>query len=192
MYILKRYLKQKKYILLFLSIIVLIGFIVGCYLVNQNYSYLEPSVLSFSMNLEYQTFNYVFYHFFFLVIAFLLSFFIIGIPLLLTLIFYEGVSFGFLISIFLVIYGLKGTLFALIFIILTKLGYFIVLNLIFLKCLEIARKMIGKYLYHTDPSNYIKKNALGVTIYIIVVILIDFIILKCSNSILVFFRFLIS
>ena len=149
---LKYYLKQKKYLVLFISVLALSGAIVGLYLGITNIEFLKEDVLYYTSHINNQSYNYILFHFFAVVISIVTSFFAIGIPLLCTLLFYEGMTVSFLIGIFSVTYGISGTLFACCFLIITKLVYFIILLFLFSKCLKIARKMIGKYIYKTDPS----------------------------------------
>ena len=149
---LKYYLKTKKHLILFISILALAGAIVGLYLGVSNIEFLKEDVLYYTSHIKDQSYNYILFHFFAVVISIVTSFFAIGIPLLCTLLFYEGMSVGFLIGIFSVTYGISGTLFVLLFLIVTKLVYFVILIFLFSKCLKIARKMIGKYIYKTDPS----------------------------------------
>lgn len=189
---LKYYLKQRKHLVLFISILALAGAIVGLYLGVSNIEFLKEDVLYYTSHINNQSYNYILFHFFAVVISIVTSFFAIGIPLLCTLLFYEGMTIGFLIGIFSVTYGISGTLFSLIFIIITKLIYLILLILLFSKCLKIARKMIGKYIYKIDPSILVSRLLKGCITLTVILLVYDVVLLFFANQILSFFSFLLT
>ncbi len=188
---LKLYLKKKKYVLLFLSVLVLLGVAVGFFLSLANFSYLKENVLYFSQNFMNGHFSYLFLHFFFLVIALFFSFFGIGIAFLCAFIFFEGISLGLIIGLFSMTYSFSGFCFAILFFLVTKGVYFVFLLFYFMKCLEIARRMIGKFLYKTDPSHFLGRILKACGIVILVVFLSDLGIYFLGHKILIFFRFLL-
>lgn len=189
---LKRYLVKNKYLVLFLSILIFFGIIVGLYLGIANINYLKEEVISYTSNIANQSYNYLFFHFFLVVMSIITSFFAIGIPLLCTIIFYEGMSVGFLIGIFTVSYGFPGCLFSLIFIIITKLFYIIALLFLFSKCLGIGRKMIGKYLYKTDPSIIVIHLLKGCACVTVGILIYDILIALFGSKIVALFAFLLK
>ncbi len=188
---LKYYLKTKKHLILFISILALAGAIVGLYLGVSNIEFLKEDVLYYVSHIKDQSYNYILFHFFAVVISIVTSFFAIGIPLLCTLLFYEGMTVGFLIGIFSVTYGISGTLFALLFLIVTKFVYFVILIFLFSKCLKIARKMIGKYIYKTDPSIYVSHLLKGCICLCIILVCFDLFLFFFGNAIISFLSFLL-
>ncbi len=84
------------------------------------------------------------------------SFFVIGIPFSLFYLFYESLSFGFLINAFYMAFKIKGLLYILIYLIVNKLLVFILLIIFVKKCIRIGRLMIGMFIYRKD--NLIKEK----------------------------------
>ncbi len=188
---LKKYLKKKKYLLLFVGILFSIGLIVGLILSITHINWIQNDILYFANHLESQTYEYTLFHFFLLVVSLFFSFFGIGIPILCTILFYEGMSLGFLIGSFTLCFQLKGLLFSILFYLITKGAYLLILIFFFFKCIEIARKMIGKYIYKTNPSMYIVKMLKGTLILIFFVFLIDSFLYFFATPLITIFRFLL-
>ena len=188
----KRYLQKNKYFFLFLSVLLLIGLLLGIYIAWQNKSLLQELVYLYAQNIETKTYNYLFFHFFILVISVILSFFVIGIPLFCALLFYEGMSLGFILCLFTLNYNISGLCFALIFLLITKIFYLVCLVFIFTKSLKIASKRIGNYLYKTKNYDLIIKYTKGSAMFIIMVLLYDTALLFLGPKILPLFKFLIT
>ena len=71
---LKYYLKQKKYLVLFISILALSGAIAGLYLGITNIEFLKEDVLYYTSHINNQSYNYILFHFFAVVISIVTSF----------------------------------------------------------------------------------------------------------------------
>ena len=192
MTILKKFLSRKKYLFLFMGILTLIGTLVGLYLSFKNINILKDNVYYYINNRQNLQFNYIYIHFFFLVISFIGSFFIIGLPLLCTLIFYQGLSLGFLLGIFSLTLSIKGFVYAIIFFSVTQLFYLIILSFFFIKCFNITRKTIGKIIYKTNPTNYLVSMTKSCGLLILLQILYDFFLLLFNKPILNVFAFLLE
>ena len=176
----------------FLLILIGFGVIVGSYIGIQNISYLKENVLYYATHFQDSSYNYIFIHFTFLVFCTITSFIFIGVPLLCTIIFYEGMSIGFLLSIFTATYSIKGFLYALILIFITKMVYLFILIFIFSKTLLIARKRIGKYLYKTNPNQLILKLVKGCFVLTIILLIYDIFLFFYGKNILQLFQFLLN
>ena len=192
MTILKKFLSRKKYLFLFMGILTLIGTLVGLYLSFKNINILKDNVYYYINNRQNLQFNYIYIHFFFLVISFIGSFFIIGLPLLCTLIFYQGLSLGFLLGIFSLTLSIKGFVYAIIFFTVTQLFYLIILSFFFIKCFNITRKTIGKMIYKTNPTNYLVSMTKSCGLLILLQTLYDFFLLLFNKPILNVFAFLLE
>ena len=192
MTLLKKFLNRKKYLFLFMSVLLLIGFIIGLYLSVKHIDSLKDSLYYFISNRNNLHLNYLYIHFFFLVISFLSSFFVVGLALLCSLIFYEGMTLGFLIGLFSLTLSFKGGFYAFIFFIFTQLFYLIILFFFFIKCFNIARKMIGKILYKTDPTNYLVLMTKSCGILILAMVFYDFLLFLFSKPLLNVFAFLLE
>ena len=68
----KRYLQARKYLLLFLVVLLLIGFGIGMFLGITNIEALRYSVISYASNMAGSSFNYLYFHFFMVIISVLL------------------------------------------------------------------------------------------------------------------------
>mgnify|MGYP005809495311 FL=1 len=187
----KEYFKKNQYFVLFLAVLLIFGIFVGLYLGVSHIDILKEEVTYFVNNISNRAYNYLFFHFFVFVIGIVTSFLAIGVPFLCTVIFYEGMSIGFLIGIFSVTYGLTGFVFSIIFILITKLFYLICLLFLFSKCLRIARKMIGKYIYKTDPSIIVVHLVKGCALCTFLLVIYDTLLWGFGNKILPLFNFLI-
>ena len=192
MTILKKFLSRKKYLFLFMGILTLIGTLVGLYLSFKNINILKDNVYYYINNRQNLQFNYIYIHFFFLVISFIGSFFIIGLPLLCTLIFYQGLSLGFLLGIFSLTLSIKGFVYAIMFFTVTQLFYLIILSFFFIKCFNITRKTIGKIIYKTNPTNYLVSMTKSCGLLILLQTLYDFFLLLFNKPILNVFAFLLE
>jgi len=192
MHKLKSYMKNKKYIFLFLGILFLIGIITGMILGITNIESLKEDVFYYASNIGNNSYNYLLIHFFLLILSLVTSFIGFGIPILCTILFYEGLTFGFLLGIFSFTYQIGGFLFASIYFLLTKGFYVLFLSFFFFKCLEIARKMIGKFIYKTDPSTMIVKYLIACGVLIVLTFLFDGVVFFLARKILPLFHFLIS
>ena len=192
MTILKKFLSRKKYLFLFMGILTLIGTLVGLYLSFKNINILKDNVYYYINNRQNLQFTYIYIHFFFLVIIFIGSFFIIGLPLLCTLIFYQGLSLGFLLGIFSLTLSIKGFVYAIIFFTVTQLFYLIILYFFFIKCFNITRKTIGKIIYKTNPTNYLVSMTKSCGLLILLQTLYDFFLLLFNKPILNVFAFLLE
>ena len=187
-----KFLSRKKYLFLFMGILTLIGTLVGLYLSFKNINILKDNVYYYINNRQNLQFNYIYIHFFFLVISFIGSFFIIGLPLLCTLIFYQGLSLGFLLGIFSLTLSIKGFVYAIIFFTVTQLFYLIILYFFFIKCFNITRKTIGKIIYKTNPTNYLVSMTKSCGLLILLQTLYDFFLLLFNKPILNVFAFLLE
>ena len=192
MTILKKFLSRKKYLFLFMGILTLIGTLVGLYLSFKNINILKDNVYYYINNRQNLQFNSIYIHVFFFVISFIGSFFIIGLPLLCTLIFYQGLSLGFLLGIFSLTLSIKGFVYAIIFFTVTQLFYLIILYFFFIKCFNITRKTIGKIIYKINPTNYLVSMTKSCGLLILLQILYDFFLLLFNKPILNVFAFLLE
>lgn len=73
---------------------------------------------------------------------FLLSLFIIGIPLIIFYIFYEGLTVGYTLAVFITLYGLKGALFYLLFFLVIKVIFVFLVLLFGILSIKFSYKLI--------------------------------------------------
>ncbi len=118
-----------------------------------------------------------------------LSYSIIGVPLILFYLFYECTSLGFLIASFYSAFKIKGILFGLLFILISKVIYILCLIYISYIALKITKKLLRVLIFKENDSLYLHlKNLflkLGITVCVIV--LYDLFLYFFANKILSLF-----
>lgn len=97
--------------------------------------------------------NNIFLHLVSLSSLLILSLFIVGAPLNIFFLFYNGFSAGFIITSLTYIFGIKGLLYSIIYLIISK-GLFLVALMIFLVTLfKIIKNLIDKIIYKTKGKD---------------------------------------
>ena len=174
--------KNKKY-LMFIFIVVLIGIVCG--FIYYHFLNTETQIQIADTLKNYNNFRYNFIVKYLVIMSLLLvlSFFIIGVPLSILFLFYESLSIGFLINIFLVSFGISGLIYSSLFILINKLISFILIICFIQKTINIGRFIIGMFIYKKDEVIFDKlifnfKNSL----YIILFVLLTNIILYFLSS----------
>ena len=107
-----------------------------------------------------------------------MSFLIIGMPFSIFYLFYEGISNGFIISIFLDAFNLPGLIFILLYILVNNILILFLMVIFVRKLINISRYMIGLIIYRKD--NILKEKIIWNfqnSLYILVFVLIINIIL---------------
>ena len=192
MNVLLKYVKKRRIIVLFASILLILGIIIGFMVAVNSKSSFIPILNQYKDNIKGLTLINLISHFSILAFLLITSIIIIGIPLYIITFFIEGLNVGFLITIFSLIFKIKGFLFSLLFIFFTNLFFLIFLFLLFPKCLEITRNIIGHFLYKKDNEEVILKLVMVGLISILIMFFGDFISFFISPKILKFFHFLLS
>lgn len=145
------------------------------------------------INLKNIKINYIFSHILVLSLFLVISFFILGMPIYLFYIFYNGFSLGFIIASLGSIFGLKGYLFSLIYIIITK-GLFLFWSFFYFTYLfRIGENCFWGYLKN---KNY-RKDKLEITVkkslvFLSFIIISDIFIYFLGGNMLNIFKFLIN
>ena len=192
MNVLLKYVKKRRIIVLFASILLILGIIIGFMVAVNSKSSFIPILNQYKDNIKGLTLINLISHFSILAFLLITSIIIIGIPLYIITFFIEGLNVGFLITIFSLIFKIKGFLFSLLFIFFNNLFFLIFLFLLFPKCLEITRNIIGHFLYKKDNEEVILKLVMVGLISILIMFFGDFISFFISPKILKFFHFLLS
>ena len=170
--------KNKKY-LLFVLVILVIGVLTGIiFFFMQNSEVKNEIINSLSQSSNYH-YNAIMKDLIVCSILLVLSFFVIGLPLSIFYLFYEGLSLGFMLITFLMTYSFKGLIYMLIYILLNKLIPLILMIFFIQKLINIGRLVIGFIIYRKD--NYIKekiilnfKNSLYILIFILIFNIISY------------------
>ncbi len=163
---------NKKY-LIFVGIILLIGFISGIIYYNLLTNSIKESISNTIINYNNFRYNGIIKDLIITSLLLVTSFFIIGIPLSLFYLFYEGLSLGLVFNIFLVNFKFNGLLYSLIYFLINKFLVLFIMVFFIKKIISIGRHIIGLIIYKRDMS--IKNKLVCSTInsiYLIVFILI--------------------
>lgn len=181
---------------LFLGIIFTIGIILGfiflIYLDEANKEIIYLNINEWLQNLNTSHINNIISHIAILSSLFILSLFMVGIPLSLFFVFYNGFSIGFLLMALIDIFGIKGLLYGLVYVIITK-GIYLFLALLFVLALIKIVIMFIKALISKEKINKDSLSKLLKRIFIcIAIILISDVILYFGGTKLInVFNFLI-
>ena len=137
---------SNKHIIKFLLSLLIVGILVGIYIYLKQPTLIKTSVineLSILKDLLKTTHqNNFIYHLLLLSIIIFLSIIILGFPIILFYLFYEGVSIGFLITGFFHYQKVSGLLYSLIFILINKLIIYICLIYILINTINYSKKVI--------------------------------------------------
>ena len=123
----------------------------------------------------------------------ILGIFIIGIPIAIFFIFYNGFTLGFIIASLSSIFGFKGFIYSLVYIIINKLVYLFFLYFLLLALYKIVLIIIRTFV-HKEHKNkdeifhLLKKIGLCLAI----ILIYDLILYFFGNKLLILFDFLIS
>ncbi len=181
---------------LFLGIIFSIGLISGLiyiYLIpSANQEIIKTSINNFFQNLDNLRINNIGTHV--LIIPFLIisAFLVIGIPLGIFYLFYNGFLVGFTISNFTICLGLKGFIYSLVYVLITKLVYLFFLNILITSLIKIGFN-VGKIIVRKKDSSkdiiiFLFKR---VIICFLVILLNDIFLLFLGDNLINIFKFLV-
>ena len=185
---------KKMYV--FMLVILIIGIITGIVFVimldEATKEILFLNINEFLQNFSNTNINSGLMHLVILSILLILSIFLVGGPLLIFYMFYNGFSIGFVVSSITYIFGIKGMLYGSIYILISRLVYIIVLIIFNVNLFKIIKCNIDSLVY--KKSN---KESLSVfykrSIVFIGIILINDVILYFGGGKLVnLFNFLIK
>ena len=187
-------LSKKMYI--FFSIILVIGIITGVVFVimldEATKEILFLNINEFLQNFSNMSINSGIIHLIMLSSLLILSVFLIGGPLVLFFMFYNGFSIGFIISSLTCIFGIKGILYGVIYVIISKLIYVVLLILFSVNLFKIVKCIIDLIVYKKSNKEsiiiFIKRSV----VFIGMILLNDIILLFCGGKLVNLFNFLIS
>lgn len=177
----KQWMKQIKYkkLLLFIIVLFLVGIIFGwVYYLKQDdlvKQTIMNSIVSLEDNLLANRVNNIVNHLCISIFIIILSFTIIGIPIIYFYIFFEGLSIGFSYSIIISIFGLKGFIFCILYILFYKILFLVLVIYLIIRSFRISKNMFGLILYKNsqDIKNNILINLRKVILIFILIFIID-------------------
>lgn len=194
----KQWLKQVKYkkLLLFTVIILFMGLLFGViYYFKQDAvvkQTLINSILNLSNSLSNNKINSIIAHLLISIGIIILSFTLIAVPIIYFYIFFEGLSIGFSFALIVNSFGFKGIIFYLMYILIYKFIYLILIIYLIMRALRISKNVLGFIIY--QKSSALEKNIIvnirKVIIILILIFIYDIIIFFASpffNNLLINF-----
>lgn len=121
-----------------------------------------------------------------------LSLFIIGAPLIIFFAFYNGFSIGFIISSLTGIFGIKGMLYGLIYVIITKGIFLVMLLVLSVTLFKIIKNIMEKIIYKNKGKDLIVVLFKKVLLCIVIILIFDVIMYFFGSGLINIFNFLIN
>ncbi len=187
---------SNKVLLKFLISLLIIGFIIGIFVYTKQPSVIKESISSelslLDVTLKESKQNNFIYHLVLFSIIIVLSLSVIGVPILIFYLFYEGLGAGFLSAGFFKYKKVTGFFYSNIFLIINKLLYFLVIIYIIVNSINYSRKIIVSFslkdrLLQDHLFIMFIKNIFA----LIVILLYDLFLYYLGNKILAYFLFLL-
>ena len=182
---------------LFLSIIFIIGLILGVifliYLDEASKDILFLNINEWLQGISNSNINNIVLHIIMLSSMFLLSIFLIGIPFVLFFVFYNGFSVGFTVTSLTSIFSIKGLLYGIIYVIITKGIYLFFLSIIIVSLLRVSL-IILKSIFNKENIDkeklalLLKKNLICIAI----ILINDIILYFWGTNLITIFNFLLN
>lgn len=186
-----------KKICLFFSIIFTIGIIIGfiflIYLEESSKELISLNINEWLQSLSTSHINSILEHIIILSTLTILSIFVIGLPLIIFFVFYNGFSIGFLLMSLIEIFGIKGLIYGLIYLIITKGIYLFFLTIFILALIKIIILIIKRLIWHQKMNkNLLVTYCKRILICIGVIILSDIILYFGGTKLISIFNFLLN
>ena len=186
-----------KKICLFFSIIFTIGIIIGfiflIYLEESSKELISLNINEWLQSLSTSHINSILEHIIILSTLAILSIFVIGLPLIIFFVFYNGFSIGFLLMSLIEIFGVKGLIYGLIYLIITKGIYLFFLTIFILALIKIIILIIKRLIWHQKMNkNLFATYCKRILICIGVIILSDIILYFGGTKLISIFNFLLN
>ena len=185
-----KFLRSRKYLLTFLSVIFLISLISGIILYFKCSNDTKLSILNSISNLKEDLLNNhinnIFLHLIIILSIILLSFTILGYFSAIFYLFYEGISISFTLCFLIKYYGLNGLIFGILYNILFKLLFLLIYILIIIKLLDLIKNIILYFYNKRKTNNFknIKRIIQSILILIVFLFINDLILYLIANFIL--------
>lgn len=185
-----------KFLIQFLISLLIIGILIGIYIYIRQPSLVKASIINELKSLEdvlkSSRQNNFLYHIFLLSIIAFLSTFVIGLPIIVFYMFYEGISMGFLLASFINYKKISGLLFGTTFFIINKLLLFAALIYLLIASINYSKKIIIN-IKNKDyrMSEYLLTHLIKIIFVFIIIMIYDIFIYYLGNKILTYFIFLL-
>ena len=189
----KKIVKNKKYFL-FVAVIIIVGIVSGLIYSALLNDTVKSNLINTIKNQDSFTSNFILKDLIIMAVLLITSLFIIGIPLSIFYLFYEGLTMGFLLTTFFMSYKFKGIIYIIIYLITNKLVTFFLFLIFIKRIINIARYIIGFIIYHKDKmiKEKIINNIFRASYIIFFVFILNIVIYFLSPLLLKLVEFLIK
>ena len=187
---LKSFAVLHKKMVLFFSVLFMIGFATGIFLGVSHLEEIKPYVFSFASSSIHVP-NLLFVHLGMLCVGFLFSCILIGIPFLFCIFFYEALSFGFLFSLMSILFFLKGSVYAILYFLIFKAFFVLVLFVFSIKCIKIPEILFKLKNGDSNRLQEVKRLCLSCVILFTLQFVYDSFLFLFGNHFLSLFSFLL-
>lgn len=185
-----------KKLYLFISIVLIIGIIIGIVFVTMldesSKEILFLNINEFLQNIDKSNMEVLVMHLVILSTLLVTSIILLGGPLIIFFLLYNGFTIGFIISSITCIFGIKGLLFGLIYVIISKLIFLILLIIISVNLFKIVKCIIDYIVYKKNNKELFTTYIKRCIIFISIVILNDIILYFWGLKLVNVFNFLIK
>ncbi len=185
-------LSKHKNLWIFLSIILAFGFAVGIYFGMLSRNSFQNTISNYALSLAENATHFSITHFAIFSILLISTFFLIGIPLAVGYIFYEGISFGFCLTLFITNYQWNGLLYMLIFFIITRLFFLLIFGIFLSKLIRIGKSIMRWIIYKKNQKDYIFHITLNCILLILLLLCYDLFLDLVGIKLIRYFGFLLS
>lgn len=185
-----------KKLYLFMGIILIIGIITGVVFVimldEATKEILFLNINNFLQSFGTSNISILVQHLVILSTLLILSIFLIGGPLVIFFMFYNGFTIGFIISSITCIFGIKGMLFGVLYVIISKLAFVILLIIFSVNLFKIVKCVIDYLVYKKSNKEslvmFMKRNI----VFIGIIMFSDIILYFGGVKLINIFNFLIK
>lgn len=187
-------LKKHKNLMFFLSVMIAFGFFCGVIYYLKLGDSLQNLIINELSVLLKEKFiiNFNFYHVMIIILVSIFSFLLIGPILGVFSIFYESFSIGLIVCAFVKEYAFNGLLFSILYCLLSKIGFIILMILNVFLSLKLLKNIISKNNKHNDYYLNIYKYLKLFTLIIVVVILNELVFMPIANKVCCYLTFIIK
>lgn len=188
-----KWLKSNRSIIKFLLMLFITSILVGIYLYLSKEKLIRESIntelIKMINNLDITRQNNILNHLLIMIVLSVLSLTIIGLPIILIYLLYEGVSIGFLLSSFINYSPIKGMLFGTIFIIISKIIYITILIYLLTNTLKYTKNFLKRL--KTTKNELIINQVIKISFCTTITLINDIILYFIGNKIITIFKFIL-
>ena len=185
-----------KKLYLFMSIVLVIGIITGVVFVimldEATKEILFLNINNFLQSFDESNISILVQHLVILSTLLILSIFLIGGPLVIFFMFYNGFTIGFIISSLICIFGIKGMLFGVLYVIVSKLAFVVLFIIFSVNLFKIVKCVIDYLVYKKSNKESLVMFMKRSIVFIGIIMLSDIILYFGGVKLINIFNFLIK